>query len=87
LEIPIREFCLWISTDCPRNSEVTGTQYPINILSNGKTVKFIRVFSGYDHLLAESQNGDIYAWSNNSKGQLGLGFISTNESPTKVTFI
>jgi alpha-tubulin suppressor-like RCC1 family protein len=41
--------------------------------------------AGYQHSLAVKTDGTLWAWGNNSQGQLGLGNINPVTTFTKVT--
>lgn len=42
------------------------------------------VACGDEHTLALAEDGTIYAWGNNTFGQLGVGDIRQRDRPTKV---
>jgi alpha-tubulin suppressor-like RCC1 family protein len=44
-------------------------------------VKFADISSLYEHILALSKDGKVYAWGRNNYGQLGDGTTSTKYSP------
>jgi len=48
----------------------------------GKTI--VAVAAGHSHSLALASNGALYAWGNNSQGQLGDGTTSNRPSPVAV---
>ena len=49
-----------------------------------KQITFKDVSAGYDHSLALSSDGFVYAWGNNSYGQLGIGEHGNSYCPTQV---
>jgi alpha-tubulin suppressor-like RCC1 family protein len=49
----------------------------------GVTVK--SVSAGYDYTVALSNDGKVYTWGNNPRGQLGDGTIVAKYTPTKIT--
>ena len=48
-------------------------------------LKFASVASGSRHSLAVDETGKVWAWGDNSSGQLGLGHTRPTASPTAVT--
>lgn len=48
-------------------------------------IKFVSVASGSRHSLAIDETGKIWAWGDNSSGQLGLGHTRPVTDPTAVT--
>lgn len=64
----------------------TSTSYsstPVQISVTG--VKFKAVSAGFDHALAISSDGKVYAWGNNDNGQLGNENYRNHSTPTLVT--
>jgi alpha-tubulin suppressor-like RCC1 family protein len=45
---------------------------------------WVSVATGYEHSLALSADGDLWAWGGNDYGQLGLGDAANRNVPTKV---
>ena len=43
------------------------------------------ISGGYGHTAVLTNNGDIYTWGFNVKGQLGLGDLKTRFYPSKIT--
>ena len=60
---------------------------PIAVSTNGLPINttFSSIAVGYDHTLALSSEGLIYAWGDNTKGQLGNGTQSTSAVPVAVS--
>lgn len=46
---------------------------PMPIVSAGGVASFVEIAAGYGHSLAIGADGKLYAWGNNTFGQLGLG--------------
>lgn len=46
----------------------------------------VKVACGYTHTLALTNKGEIYAWGNNSKGQIGVNNKMKHYDPIKVTY-
>ncbi|XP_054004464.1 RCC1 and BTB domain-containing protein 1-like isoform X2 [Hylaeus anthracinus] len=58
------------------------------VVQNNLSKKFIvDIACGHSHCLALTDNGEVYAWGLNDHGQVGAGFISTQNVPTKVKSI
>ena len=51
-----------------------------------KTTKFVQILSGYNHMLALTDKGVLYAWGSNTHGQLGTGDSKDRTKPTKLAF-
>jgi alpha-tubulin suppressor-like RCC1 family protein/Leucine-rich repeat (LRR) protein len=70
------------------SGNTTDSNIPIKVngISNGTTIKVIAV-AGDNHTLALTDDGKVYAWGNNSNGELGLGYNnpSTKTTPTEIT--
>mmetsp|Transcript_241 Transcript_241/g.651 ORF Transcript_241/g.651 Transcript_241/m.651 type:complete len:1212 (-) Transcript_241:374-4009(-) len=45
----------------------------------------VELAAGRRHVLAATLGGRVYAWGENSQGQLGLGLASSKDTPEKVT--
>ncbi len=59
-----------------------GTYSPIQV---GNDTDWFSVAAGNDHTVAIKTNGTLWAWGNNSSGQLGTGIPSANEfSPRRI---
>ena len=44
----------------------------------------VAIAAGYSHSLALKSDGTVWAWGDNSKGQLGIGSITDQDSPVQV---
>jgi alpha-tubulin suppressor-like RCC1 family protein len=47
-------------------------------------LRFVQVSGGYDHALAVSEDGRVFAWGANSSGQLGDGSLVARTHPVEV---
>ncbi|KAA0161664.1 hypothetical protein FNF28_04968 [Cafeteria roenbergensis] len=52
--------------------------------AGGDGAPFVSVAAGWAHALAVSASGDLYAWGDNSRGQLGTGDTRARVRPTRV---
>jgi alpha-tubulin suppressor-like RCC1 family protein len=50
----------------------------------GALTTWLQTMAGYHHSLAVKTDGTLWAWGNNSQGQLGLGDVTSRSSPTQV---
>ena len=57
------------------------TETPIQIKTD---IKFKEISAGYNHSLAIDINGNLWAWGNNSEGQLGDGTTKPRETPIQI---
>ncbi|WP_232348695.1 RCC1 domain-containing protein [Bifidobacterium sp. M0404] len=48
-------------------------------------VRFAQVSAGHDHTLAVGSDGHVYAWGDNSKGELGDGTTINKNTPVRIT--
>ncbi len=67
------------------NGLFTSSRVPVQVtLPTG--VSFNKISAGYDHVLAISNNGELYAWGGNLYGQIGNGDAGFNDvgMPQKV---
>ena len=48
-------------------------------------VSFKTISAGFDHVLAVTNDGSVYAWGNNDNGQLGIDGNSSVNLPTKIS--
>jgi alpha-tubulin suppressor-like RCC1 family protein len=64
-------------------STITST-IPVQV-SIPAGVSFQSIAAGYDHSLAVATDGSVYAWGNNSHGQLGDGSTTTRLTPVQAT--
>ena len=55
-----------------------NTSNPSSVLGNRS---YTGMGLGSNHMLAIRSNGDVYAWGNNSDGQLGTGNLTPHDSP------
>ena len=64
-----------------RNLNANGVTVPTKVLSNVKTVSL-----GRSHAAAVLNNGDLYTWGSNSKGEIGNDTVNSVgvHSPTKI---
>ena len=56
--------------------QVPYTTYPTpvsGLMGNGRLNLIEEISVGYDHVLARTADGSVYAWGSNEYGQLGLG--------------
>lgn len=89
------EFSLALTTDGslyswgrnPRGQLGDGTEVdenvPVQVSDVGKS--FSTMSAGFSHSLAITTDGDLYAWGNNSSGQLGDGTTKDRSSPVLVS--
>ena len=64
-----------------------GVNVPVAVKTEGTPMKgktISQISSGYVHNLALSMDGKVYAWGNNSDGQLGDGTINNRNVPVAV---
>ena len=66
---------LGLGTSGDENNESSPVLIPTTALSNVSGIA-----AGFDHSLALTTNGEVYAWGNNNNGQLGLGYFGSNEN-------
>jgi len=53
---------------------------------SGMAVGFVTAVSaGYDHTVALKNDGTVWAWGNNSNGQLGIGSITSSSMPVQAS--
>lgn len=74
----------WGSGECGQlgNGRCTMRDVPEKCISNDITTElFCDVACGSAHVLALTENGNIYVWGLNTKGQLGLGDIKVRQTP------
>ncbi len=64
-----------------------GTVWNLNNINQKVPIltNIVEIASGDSHYLALASDGKVYAWGNNSYGQLGLGSIQSTDTPTKIT--
>ncbi|MBQ7336171.1 MAG: hypothetical protein IJW92_06845, partial [Clostridia bacterium] len=63
---------------------VTDSTVPVAVKVPENT-KFTKVSAGYDHVLAVTTDGKVYAWGSNGQGQLGIDSVSSANVPTLVS--
>jgi alpha-tubulin suppressor-like RCC1 family protein len=59
---------------------------PVQVTFTGLTGKIVAVSAGEIHSLALDDQGNVWAWGDNSSGQLGDGTYEDSSSPQKVDF-
>ncbi|MCL4538756.1 MAG: T9SS type A sorting domain-containing protein [Bacteroidetes bacterium] len=65
------------------NGDTLNSDTPVKVeLPAG--VSATAIACGYDHSLAIGNDGNVYAWGDNSDGQLGNGFTTNSDIPVKV---
>eukprot|EP01130_Rhizamoeba_saxonica_P000173 TRINITY_DN10170_c0_g1_i1.p1 TRINITY_DN10170_c0_g1~~TRINITY_DN10170_c0_g1_i1.p1 ORF type:complete len:1458 (+),score=309.36 TRINITY_DN10170_c0_g1_i1:148-4374(+) len=52
-----------------------------------QTIRIKKISAGMNHVLAISDNGEVYSWGKNNFGQLGLGHNETMYNPEKVEYL
>ena len=57
----------------------------VEVIPEGKTIK-PQVSSGYSHTISLKANGTVWAWGDNSYGQLGTGDYNSVDDPVQVQF-
>ena len=62
-------------------STYSATSLPVQVSISGKITAF-SVGAGHD--LAVSEDGSVWAWGQNTSGQLGVPFSGTNPTPAKI---
>ncbi len=68
------------------NGQTSGTDFPPTKIDAFAGDPVIQISAGLEHALAVTASGAIYAWGNNTNGQLGTGVAGGNQStPTKLT--
>ena len=54
----------------------------VKINKNTPLTNVIKIATGYNHALAITKTGELYAWGNNSAGQIGINSIE-NKNKSK----
>ncbi|MFO1484682.1 MAG: choice-of-anchor D domain-containing protein [Verrucomicrobiaceae bacterium] len=67
------------------NGGTADSNVPLLISGPWGTRKIIAVSAGAAHSLAVDEDGKVYAWGENIKGQLGLGDLAQRLTPVQVT--
>ena len=65
--------------DIPERGTIIDRHYPVKILDD-----VVAVSVGWTHTLAIRDDGGLWAWGNNSSGQLGDGTTMTRHSPIRI---
>jgi alpha-tubulin suppressor-like RCC1 family protein len=68
------------------NGSVTNSRLPVQVLNGdgtGNLSKISAIAAGYKHSLTLADDGTVWAWGNNSKGQLGDGTTIDSELPVQ----
>ena len=69
------------------SNDVTSSSFPTAV-NSASSLKFTAISAGYDHMLALSDDGRVYAWGSNACGQLGcdpnVQNLQTTTTPTPV---
>ncbi|KAK0179955.1 hypothetical protein PV327_005649 [Microctonus hyperodae] len=63
----------------------TNQNTPRKINSGLTGKKIVQIYCGQTSSMAVTNNGEVYAWGNNSVGQLGIGSYINQLSPQRVT--
>jgi len=66
------------------NGRVGGVEYTPVLVSVPPGVRFTQVTSGWWHSLAIAEDGTLWAWGDNSSGQLGDGTVVDHATPARV---
>ncbi len=53
-------------------------------ITNSDNTKFTKISAGLTHSLAIDENGTLWAWGHNSKGELGNGTTTNSNTPIKI---
>ncbi len=70
----------------PIREYILSYKHPILVRSTILTLPVIKVAAGYASSYALTSTGEVYAWGDNSQGQLGLGSTPSSVSiPTRVS--
>ena len=70
------------------NGTTTGSPYPVQVKGVGggpPLSNVIAIAAGYDHSLALTSDGTVYAWGANGSGQLGNGGNTESPYPVQVS--
>lgn len=67
------------------NGGTAGSNVPLLVSGPWGTKKIVSASAGSSHSLALDEDGKVYAWGQNSDGQLGLGDLTDRLSPVQVT--
>ena len=73
----------WTTADA--SGEDTGGSAITLTPPKPRGVRFAQVSAGHDHTLAVGSDGHIYAWGDNSKGELGNGTLTNADTPVRIT--
>ena len=78
----VQHFCFMRGAP-PGDSSSSGGTPPGGSSSGGtpSKPKWAKVAAGYSHALAIDSNGQLYAWGNNTNGQLGDGTTADKSTP------
>ena len=86
LKFPSFSYFCWGKNNSSQLGNVTTTQQNTPALVKISNIKSIKQISaGENHTLALTNYGDVYAWGDNTYGQLGIGSTcATITTPTKI---
>lgn len=68
------------------NNTTTNQPYAITLTAPTLFTNVVLVAGGYNHSLAMTADGAVWAWGDNSLGQLGTGDTTNHLVPTKIDF-
>jgi hypothetical protein len=60
--------------------------FPVIVDLALQNIVISQIKAGNHFVIAVAQNGELYSWGDNSKGQLGLGDYDQRNVPTKINF-